>query len=319
MIPYRVKEKINVLRCSWYLGRAIEALSPLTVATRDLQAEVHMMVGHNHLVRGLAALYTFFHHSGLADRVGVMFHLDGTVTTRQREWLARHVVGAAFTDFPSTDERVRTVLDKYPYCARYYLGRKSCMTRLVHIPVFARSKRVINLDSDVVFWNRPCEMVDWVRVENPTPFFSMDHNKPNPDPGEEVRQIFEEILRHMHSPTGVVRIPSYYFCAGMLLLPVRRFSFDLAEDYFRWWATVNPPPNPRLYWFREWTLEQTAFLLNYAAWPDSRPLDAKYGSGAAIDEVCTHFLNANYWLPHNLRRVRGALDQMVTALGREDF
>jgi hypothetical protein len=29
MIPYRVKEKINALRCSWYLGRAIEALSPL--------------------------------------------------------------------------------------------------------------------------------------------------------------------------------------------------------------------------------------------------------------------------------------------------
>jgi hypothetical protein len=58
MIPFRVKEKINALRCSWYLGRAIEALSPLTVATRDLRAEVHMMVGHNHLMRALAALHT---------------------------------------------------------------------------------------------------------------------------------------------------------------------------------------------------------------------------------------------------------------------
>jgi len=317
MIPFRVKEKINALRCSWYLSRAIEALSPLTVATRDLRAEVHMMVGHNHLMRALAALYTFFHHSGLADRVGVMFHLDGTVTARQKEWLARHVVGAAFTDFPSKDERVRAVLDKYPYCARYYLGRKSCMTRLVHIPIFARSDRIINLDSDVVFWARPEEICEAVAAADPVPLYQV-HYRENPLPCEEVRRIFAQIRTMMQTPVSHFEIRDYYASPGIMVMPLRRFSFGVAEDYFRWHATASPPTAPAFFWFTDWTVEFTAYLLNFATWPDARPLGPAYAIGNVPAKICNHYLSANYWLPHNLRRVRGALDQMVAALRRKD-
>ena len=141
MIPYRVKERINSLRTKWYLGKAIEAFSPLRVASKDLSAEVHMMLGRNHLWRALAALHSFFHHSGLSDRVGLMLHLDGTVTARQRRWLEERIRGVQFTDYPSDDQRLHAVFQERPYCKSYYKRGISCMPKLFHIPVFFRLTR----------------------------------------------------------------------------------------------------------------------------------------------------------------------------------
>jgi len=314
MLPWRAREAIKSRKTKRYLGQALDALPPLEVATRDLRAEVHMMLGKNHLYRGLAALRTFFHHSGLSDRVGVMFHSDGTIRPRHRRLLEKHIHGAEFTRYPSKDPRVAEVFKNRPYCADYYRRGLSCQPKLVHIPVFARVDRVIQLDSDVAFWGRPDAIIDCVNGPEARPMYQIDHNKKNPDPGADVRQHFDELRHSLDSlRERSFEIKSYYFCSGIMLLPVRRFSFDIVEDYFRWHATECPAHTKReLHWFWDWTVEQTAYMLNFATWPDAIPLDAKYPTGDVPGGVCNHFLGMNYSKDSSLHRIRQTLRDIAS-------
>jgi len=307
MIPFRLKQALKQWRARRWLGPEIEAIGPVRVATENLRAEVHMMTGRNHLVRAAAALYTLFGHAGFADRVGLRFHLDGTVGRRGRQWLERHFEGAEFTDFPSRDPRVEAVLEGRPRCRRFYEERVSCMTRLIQVPALARSDRGIQLDSDVVFYRRPDAIVDWVDDPTAPPRYQVDH-RGEADPGAGVRKLFDEVAaRIRRRGLDEVRIKDYYFCPGLILFSARRFSFDVVEAYLEWHATAKPPTPPEWFWFDRWTVEMTGYLLNFAAWPDARPLDETYVVGQGPSPVSNHFFLGSYYRKANLARIRQGL------------
>lgn len=313
MLPWWLRERMNARKTRRYLGKAIEAVSPLDVATQNLRAEVHMMVGKNHLHRALAALHTFFHHSGVANRVGIMLHSDGTIGPRQKEWILSRVHGAELAEFPSKDERVRAIFQRRPYCEDFYRRRVSCMTRLVHMPVLARADRVIQLDSDFEFHAPPGEIIEWVdSASEPPPPYLVDR-RGDPDPGPEVRGIFEEIRVSLGLSPAAFAIRDYFFSGGLFAFDARRFSFDIVESYLEWQTRAAVTKRREIFWFRDWTAEQTATMLNFATWPEAKALDGKYGMGLVPGAVCTHLLSSNYYKDSTLRRIRQLLEDIAAA------
>jgi len=311
MLPGRLRGKLLCWKTKRYLGEAIEALSPLEVATQNLRAEVHMMLGKNHLWRGLAALHTFFGYSGLADRVGVMIHTDGTIGPRGVRFLEKHIRGARVVTFPSNDSRVLAVLQEHPHIHDYYRRRVSCMTRLVHIPTLARSDRAIQLDSDIVFWSCPRTIVDWCDDAHRRPMFQIDRRGGDADPGVRVRRQFDQLRGHLRSLQGPFEIKYYYASPGLMLLPVHRFSYDLVEDYLRWRSIMDPVSVEGMYWFDEWTVELTGFLLNFATWPDAVPLDKAYGMASKPARVCNHYFKGRYYRDAVLLKIRTTLVKLA--------
>jgi hypothetical protein len=301
MLPYRVRELLGDWRVTRYLRRAMDALAPLQVASDNLAAEVHMMVGKRHLNRAIAALYTFFFYSGLSDRVGLMFHLDGTVRPPQRRWLEKYIRGAAFSDYPSDDERLRDNFRDRPYCRQYYERGVSCMPKIFHPAVFARTRRVIVMDSDVFFFGRPGQIVDWVNdPDSPARYQVASAGTPVTPL---VRRKFEEL----RPTSGYFEIKHYRFCSGLMMFSVDRFSFDVVENYLRWHATSGVPQTSDMYWFRPWTAEMTAYMLNFARWADAVPMDAVYAVGDKPSPVSNHLSFWGWCSKSNLLRIRRAL------------
>jgi hypothetical protein len=309
-LPFGLRNRINSWRTGWYLGPAIRRLRPLQVATKDLAAEVHMMVSGCHLYRAMACLHTLFGFSGIGDRVGVMFHLDGTVNARQRRWLERNVPGAAFSDFPSNDQRVLAILEKYPHCRDYYLRRVSCMTRLIHTPALARTDRVIQIDSDIVFWAPGQEIIEWIDNPAEPPKYQVCDND-QPVASDKALKAFADFQATLPSSLGRTSIQHYYFVVGLTMFPGHRFSFDMVEHYLRWHARGGRSSDRDMFFFWDWTVEQTASMLAFSLWPDSQRLGSEYVVGLKHSNVSNHYFTGQYYRRDVLLKIREALDELV--------
>jgi hypothetical protein len=273
-----------------------------------------MMVSGCHLYRAMACLHTLFGFSGIGDRVGVMFHLDGTVSPRQRRWLELNVPGAAFSDFPSDDERVLAILEKYPHCRDYYLRRVSCMTRLIHMPTLARTDRVIQMDSDVVFWQPAEEIIRWIDSPEAPPKYQVC-DKDHAVPSDKVLKAFADMQASLPSGGRRSLIKHYYFSAGLIMFPLHRFSFDIVEEYLRWHANGGMTSSPEMFWFSEWTVELTSFLLSFSLWPDAQSLGADYAVGLRPSDVSNHYFTGQYYRKDVLLKIREGLDKLISLRG----
>jgi hypothetical protein len=309
-LPFGLRNRINSWRTRWYLGPAIRRLRPLQVASKDFAAEIHLMVSGCHLYRAMACLHTLFGFSGIGDRVGVMFHLDGTVNARQRRWLERNVPGAAFSDFPSNDKRVLAILEKYPHCRDYYLRRVSIMTRLIHTPTLARTDRVMQIDSDIVFWGPAQEIIQWIDDPEAPPRYQVS-DKDDPIPSDRVVKEFANMQGSLPSTVRSNPIKDYYFCVGLTMFPVHKFSFDIVEEYLRWHANGGMTRDRDMFWFWDWTAEQTACMLVFSLWPDAQRLGRDYVVGLRPSDVSNHYFAGQYYRRDILVSIRKALGEIL--------
>lgn len=305
MLPYPIQIKLDRLKAKYYLRTAAQ-LPPLVLPQGNLAAEVHMMLGRHDLLRALAALQTFYHHSGLSDRVGLTLHMDGTVTEQQRRWMEERVRGAAFTDYPSQDVRLLALFRGRPKCEEYYRRNISCMPKLFHVPAFARTDRVIVMDTDVAFYSRPDVIVDWVDRPASPPRY-MISGSPGEDPGECVREVFRQVCDCIGKDGTRLTVRDYYFNSGLILFPVSRWLPELVDRYFNWHSFSEWRNAKGLFWFSDWTVEQTAVMLNFAAWPDAQPLDTNYACGDAPALVCNHYMSIYYYRKAILGKIRNEL------------
>ena len=55
----------------------------------------------------------------------------------------------------------------------------------------------------------------------------------------------------------------------------------------------------------------TAYLLNFATWPDASPLSAKYGMYDEPAEVCNHFYKGTLYRDEILLRIKRTLETIA--------
>jgi hypothetical protein len=139
-----------------YLRRILN-VAPLEAG--DGPIEVHMLLHHQRVFEGMWALYSFAHFSGVPCQMFV--HSDGSLTSEDAACLQRVLPGLRVISRGDSDERVQTVLRKRRLvnCLRF---RDSLVFALKLFDPFFYGDRssFVLLDSDVLFFRRPDELLD---------------------------------------------------------------------------------------------------------------------------------------------------------------
>lgn len=243
----------------WALPR-IMSMAPIAVG-EDGEFEVHMLVQSSRVLEGLWALYSLLH--SVESRFYVVIHDDGTLEPTDLEALSRvfpgiRVIARAESDVAARRNFMRHSLSR---CAGLRASHPLAL-KLFDPTLFARDESFILLDSDVLFFSAPVELLDTTTQEAGSrllPRYNVDATEAYALPRTDIEHILG-------------RPPLPRVNAGLLRAP--RLSFERIESYLahpglRAASSRAPLDLPG------WYVEQTLHAMELTV-ADARPLPPEY-------------------------------------------
>lgn len=120
---------------------------------------VHILGQDAHLIQALWTLKSFYHFADVCFPLTV--HLQGTNTRQMLASLPDHFPDARLISQESADAIVEPWLQERGFQRLLAMRRQFfLMMKLIDLHVFARTSLVLYLDTDVLFFRRPRELVD---------------------------------------------------------------------------------------------------------------------------------------------------------------
>lgn len=120
---------------------------------------VHMLTGKNDWLLAAWALASFFHFT--EQTWNVVIHDDGTLPEEARATLKELFKTARIISRDEADTRMDRVLASFPLC-HDYRNKHPLGLKIFDMPQFVEGERFILLDSDVLFFSYPREIMNWV-------------------------------------------------------------------------------------------------------------------------------------------------------------
>jgi hypothetical protein len=143
------------------LWRRILATAPVVTAPPHAQAgaEIHLLCHRGDYLCALWALKSFYHYAGVD--FPLILHWNGCADLRAWRRLRQHFPkGRLITPARADREVAKYLLRRgLPRLARVR-AQSPFMLKLTDFPVFAQARQVVVLDSDVLFFDRPMELLD---------------------------------------------------------------------------------------------------------------------------------------------------------------
>jgi hypothetical protein len=215
----------------------------------------------------LCALVTYYEFTERTDPL--LIYSDGSLTARGLRHIRRLFPSAQLADRDSGAAVLAGVLARYPNCWRYR-EQQPCAARIIDFPALCRSKFILMLDSDVLFFRRPDELLRHLNVLVPGRF--VFH-----------RDCQESYVMDRH------RLAAEFGCqidgqinVGVMLADVSGFRYDCLEDWLSHSAFMSHP----------WS-EQTLWAM-YASRHEVKLLSADYlvklGPGIQDSTVLKHYV-----------------------------
>ena len=140
-------------------------LIPPTVLPRLGSIGIATIVHHDHVQFIIISLKSFFYYSGVT--LPVFLVDDGSLTDSDCSVLRKNFKNILIKRHPSASREMTRVLKKFPYCLRYrkkkHLEFRIHNKKLFDPLLLNPFMKVILLDADVLFYNTPYEMVQWIR------------------------------------------------------------------------------------------------------------------------------------------------------------
>jgi hypothetical protein len=163
---YRFRVKYGRgLRVAWYRDviRPRILHTPPVEGLDDRRCEIHVLTSQQDWLNLIWALKSFYAASG--RKYELCIHDDGSLESPAREQLLRHFPDARLIDRPTADSEVLPTLEKFPRC-RAFRTTNQLAPKLFDFRHFLRADRMLLLDSDVLFFESPTELLR--RIEDPT-------------------------------------------------------------------------------------------------------------------------------------------------------
>jgi hypothetical protein len=120
---------------------------------------VHVLTGARDWRMAAWMLASWFHFSEYAWPVFV--HDDGSLPDEAREVFKELFTSARIIDRREADAAVQPLLHSYPFCADYRKANPRAL-KLFDVPHFTTGARFCIFDSNLLFFNHPREILDWV-------------------------------------------------------------------------------------------------------------------------------------------------------------
>ena len=267
-------------------GRDLAAPGVFALARRPSGAEapisVHMLVSSRTWHAGVLAAVSFEFFTG--RRWQFIIHDDGSVDERARGQIERLLPGVRFVARAEAERRAAEFLSAHPKCLANR-SRHNLFLKFFDAVAFAPHERFIVLDSDVLFFDRPQEILDWADSGRGECWFN-----------EDTKETYCISRDQIEAALGIPlwsRVNS-----GLCLMHKPAVSLDLSERLLA--SFEGNAWHPQFF-------EQTLFALNASAFNQGGMLPRKYdinwGYLRCKGSVCRHYVGA---FKHDLLYIEGA-------------
>ena len=211
-------------------------LNTAPLLTDDPACEIHVLTSSVDWLNLVWALKSFYHASG--RRYALCVHDDGTLTEEQAQQTSRHFPSARIIRRPQADAEVLPTLVNFPKCERFR-RTNHLSPKLFDFAHYLRAERMLLLDSDVLFFEEPKELLR--RIEDP----HYQLNSVNAD----TASAYTVDLADAKSIAGVDLGP--LFNSGLGLIHRASLRHDWIEEFLGLPGVLG-------HW---WRIEQTLFAL----------------------------------------------------------
>ena len=132
---------------------------------------VHVLTSANDWLGAAWMLASFFHYSELAWPV--VIHDDGTLPAEAGETLTRLFENVRIIPRAVADAEMSVLMMAYPFCAPFRQTHPLAL-KTFDMAHFADGDRFIVLDSDVLFFKKPREIIEWATGDLAECWFNQD-------------------------------------------------------------------------------------------------------------------------------------------------
>jgi hypothetical protein len=226
------------LRVAWYR----DVVRPRILRTAPVFAgdasvcEIHVLTSASDWLNLIWALKSFYHASGRS--YALCIHDDGSLTIEQQRILLEHFPRARLISRQRADEDVLTALADFPLC-RQFRKTNHLAPKVFDFRHYLRADRMLLLDSDVLFFSEPRELVS--RIEDPEYL----KNTVNGD----VASAYTVDPKVVREQCGVDLIPR--FNSGLGLIHRESLNLEWMEEFLGLPGILG----------HFWRIEQTLFAL----------------------------------------------------------
>ena len=235
--------------------------------------EVHILTCEKDFINAMWCLKTFYHFFN--KRPPLVIHDDGSLSKESIYEFERHFVKCKVIAREDADREVNKILKNYEYCLKYRFNRFMIHSiKLFDSLVCTEENGFLILDSDVLFFRRPDEMISC--IDNNQGFFMEDFQNAYSFETDHIFKLLGIKVRDKVN-TGIVFFPNKNI-----------FDFNLVESFLKEAYCQDYPK-------KSW-LEQTAFGLLFSKYNDNfRKLGKDYqiSNKAFSDRTVSHHFVAD--------------------------
>ncbi len=215
----------------------------------------------------LWTLVSYYRFSGRRDPL--LIYSDGSLSQRMVAAIKRVFPAARVLDEITVNARVSPILSTYPNCRRFR-NMQPCAHRIIDFPIICGSPFILMLDSDVLFFRRPDELLGYLEHLSPGTFVCQ----------EDCQHAYFASLESIQKKYGL-HMPSRVN-VGMTLADVRDFDHSALEQWLIEDRVMTHP----------WA-EQTLWAM-YASRRNLRFLSSAYpialSCGIGASQVVKHYV-----------------------------
>lgn len=269
---YRLRKKYGWgLRVAYYrdLVRPRILRTPPVAGLTDAGCEIHVLTSQQDWLNLIWTLKSFYAVSGRKYRLCI--HDDGSMEKEALEQLARHFPDARLIDRKTADREVLPTLAAFPRC-RTFRQTNHLSPKLFDFRHYLQSDRMLLLDSDVLFFAEPTELLN--RIETS----ARNKNAANADISSAYTVAPEDVRSHCH-----LELPER-FNSGLGVIHKDSLKLEWLEEFLGLPGIMG----------HFWRIEQTLFALCSARYgvellPDEYRISLKPGIEGC---VAKHYIGA---------------------------
>lgn len=228
--------------------------------------EIHVLTSAQDWLNLLWALKSFYHFS--SREYPLCLHDDGTLPDIARATLKQQFPQARFISRQQADQDVLPTLGAYPRC-RDFRASNVLSLKLFDFPHYANHDRILLMDSDILFFAEPTELLR--RIEDP----KYTYNSVNAD----VASAYTVEPAAVRDRFGFELGPD--FNSGLGLIHRRSLQLDWIEEFLSLPGILSHP----------WRIEQTLFALcSFRCGAQLLPEEYRVRFDGEIAGSCKHYV-----------------------------
>ncbi len=272
---YQTAPQIQRYRCPDFAGRRSEI-------------PIHLLTGKNDWLLALWMLASFHHFT--QRRWNVIVHDDGTLPPEAVTALREAFPDLRVIPRAEADVRMQRLLAPFPHCWAYRQSHPLGL-KIFDMAALTRAERLLILDSDVLFFARPDEILDWVEAKrNECRFIQDVAEASNVTAEQALAQLGVELWPRVNS--------------GLCLLPSAAVSAPFCEKALEHTSILKG---------HIWRVEQTLFALSASRYGPGGLLPRAYevtlARRGAATATARHYVGAvrNEFYAEGLPRLKSLL------------